>query len=129
MPAYRERCPTAAAGELLASVQTDWWMRIPAIGLAAAHASAAAGTCMYEFHWASPGLGAVHALEIPFVFDTATTDAPLFGPMLGNAPPQELARTMHAAWVAFASAGHPGGRGMSSGDGPRCGSTRSPGRG
>ena len=108
LPAYRARYPTAAPGELLAAVQTDWWMRIPAIRLADAHASAAAGTYMYEFHWASPGLGAVHALEIPFVFDTATTDAPLFGPMLGEDPPQELARTMHAAWVAFASSGDPG---------------------
>ena len=63
---------------------------------------------MYEFAWPSPGLGAVHALEIPFVFDTATTDAPLFGPLLGDDPPQELARTMHAAWVAFAGTGDPG---------------------
>ena len=85
-------------------------MRIPAIRLADAHALANAGsrTYMYEFAWSSPGLGAVHALEIPFVFDTATTDAPLFGPMLGEDPPQELARTMHAAWVAFAGTGDPG---------------------
>ena len=89
-------------------VRTVWWMRIPAIRLAAAHASAAAGTYVYEFHWASPGLGAVHALGIPFVFDTGTPDAPLFGPMLGEEPPQELAQTMHAAWVAFASTGAPG---------------------
>ena len=61
-----------------------------------------------EFHWSSPGLGVVHALGIPFVFDTATPDAPLFGPMLGEDPPQELAQTMHAAWVAFASTGDPG---------------------
>ncbi|MDI3211453.1 carboxylesterase family protein [Arthrobacter sp. AL12] len=108
LPAYRERYPTAAPGELLAVVQPDWWMRIPAIRLADAHASAAAGTYMYEFHWASPGPGAVHALEIPFVLDTATPDAPLFGPMLGEDPPQGLAQTMHAAWVAFARTGDPG---------------------
>ena len=85
-------------------------MRIPAIRLAEAHAGAAArrGTYMYEFAWASPGLGAVHALEIPFVFDIASPDVPLFGPMLGNDPPQELARAMHAAWVAFARTGDPG---------------------
>ncbi len=74
----------------------------------ARRANAGSGTYMYEFAWASPGLGAVHALEIPFVFDTATTDAPLFGPMLGEDPPQELARTMHAAWVAFAAHRRPG---------------------
>ena len=63
---------------------------------------------MYEFAWASPGLGAVHALEVPFVFDTAVTDAPLFGPLLGSEPPQQLARKMHAAWLAFAATGDPG---------------------
>jgi carboxylesterase type B len=108
--AYRQRYLEAGPGDLLAAVQTDWWMRIPAIRLAEAHAVANADsrTYMYEFAWSSPGLGAVHALEIPFVFDTATTDVPLFGPMLGDDPPQELARTMHAAWVAFAGTGDPG---------------------
>jgi carboxylesterase type B len=110
LAAYRERYPQASPGDLLASVQTDWWMRIPAIRLADAHAGTAAtsGTYMYEFAWAAPGLGAVHALEVPFVFDTASADAPLFGPLLGNEPPQELARAMHAAWIAFARTGDPG---------------------
>ena len=63
---------------------------------------------MYEFAWSAPGLGAVHALEIPFVFDTLSKDARLFGPLLGEDPPQELADTMHAAWVAFATSGDPG---------------------
>ena len=66
------------------------------------------GIYMYEFAWASPGLGAVHALEINFVFDTLDTDSPLFRPMLGQNPPQELAATMHAAWVSFAAIGNPG---------------------
>ena len=63
---------------------------------------------MYEFAWPSPGLGAVHALEIAFVFDTLSKDAPLLGPLLGEDPPQELADTMHAAWVSFATSGDPG---------------------
>jgi carboxylesterase type B len=63
---------------------------------------------MYEFAWASPGLGAVHTLEVPFVFDIADLEAALFGPLLGNDPPQELARTMHGAWIAFAKTGDPG---------------------
>ncbi|WP_235509690.1 carboxylesterase/lipase family protein [Terrabacter sp. Soil811] len=115
--AYRAHYPRAVPGDLLAAVQTDWWMRIPAIRLAEAHAyarspapspGAQAGTYMYEFAWGAPGLGAVHALEVPFVFDTARGDTPLFGPLLGADPPQELARTMHSAWVAFASTGDPG---------------------
>lgn len=110
LSAYRARYPEAVPGDLLAAVQTDWWMRIPAIRLADAHANAntTSGTYMYEFAWASPGLGAVHALEVPFVFDTAATDAPLFGPLLGDDPPQKLAHTMHAAWLAFAATGDPG---------------------
>ena len=45
-----------------------------------------------------------HAMggEIPFVFDTlgSGTEA-----MWGSHPPQQLADTMHAAWVSFASTG------------------------
>ncbi len=111
LAAYRDRYPTAGPGELLAKIQTDWWMRIPAIRLADAVVAADGDThhtFMYEFAWASPGLGAVHALEVPFVFDTASPDAPLFGPLLGPDPPQDLARTMHTSWVNFASHGNPG---------------------
>lgn len=107
--AYRAAYPDAGPGDLLAAVQTDWWMRMPAIRLADAHAAYGSGrTYMYEFAWPAPGLGAVHALEVPFVFDTARPDAPLFGPLLGADPPQDLAREMHAAWVAFARTGDPG---------------------
>lgn len=108
LPAYRARYPEASPGDLLASVQTDWWVRVPALRLADAHARAGGTTYMYEFAWAAPGLGAVHALEVPFVFDTVSTGARLFGPLLGEHPPQELADTMHAAWVSFARSGDPG---------------------
>ncbi len=106
--AYRARYPDASPGDILAAVHTDWWMRIPALRLADAHAVAPAGTYMYEFAWAAPGLGAVHALEVPFVFDSLGKDARLFGPLLGDAAPQELADTMHAAWISFARSGDPG---------------------
>lgn len=108
LAAYRARYPDASPGDLLAAVHTDWWVRIPALRLADAHAAAPAGTYMYEFAWAAPGLGAVHALEVPFVFDSLGPDARLFGPLLGDNPPQELADTMHAAWVSFARSGDPG---------------------
>ena len=108
LAAYRARYPDARPGDLLAAVQTDWWVRIPAIRLADAHAAAAASTYMYEFAWSAPGLGAVHALEIPFVFDSLGKDARLFGPLIGEDAPQQLADTMHAAWVSFATNGDPG---------------------
>jgi carboxylesterase type B len=108
LTAYRAHYPEASPGELLAAVQTDWWVRIPAIRLADAHVSSTSGTYMYEFAWPAPGLGAVHAVEVPFVFDSLGRDARLFGPLLGDDPPQELADTMHAAWVSFATSGDPG---------------------
>jgi para-nitrobenzyl esterase len=107
--AYLAAYPDAGPGDLLAKVQTDWWTRIPAIRLADAHASATGRTYMYEFAWPSPVFNAaVHALEIPFVFDTLDPDLPLLGPLLGPAPPQQLADSMHAAWVSFAAHGDPG---------------------
>jgi carboxylesterase type B len=111
--AYRARYPGAGAADILAYVQTDWWCRMPAIALGEAHANGRAGTYMYEFAWRSPAggglIGACHALEIPFVFDTLDKGpAQMLGPMLGAAPPQALADAMHKAWVAFARTGDPG---------------------
>lgn len=100
----------ASAGDLLAAIQTDWYWRIPAILLADARMKNAktAPTFMYEFAWRSPQfnglLGACHALEVPFVFDTLGNGTE---PLLGTDPPQQLADTMHAAWVAFAASGDP----------------------
>ncbi|HWL74056.1 MAG TPA: carboxylesterase family protein, partial [Burkholderiaceae bacterium] len=103
---YHAAHPGAGAGDLLAAIQTDWYWRIPAIRLADAHAKGTGSTFMYEFAWPSPQfdhrLGACHALEIPFVFDTLgnATES-----LWGANPPQQLADTMHAAWVAFANNG------------------------
>lgn len=103
LTAYRAALPGASAGDLLAATQTDFAWRIPAIRLADAHATSSAGTYMYEFAWRSPQyngcLGACHTLEIPFVFDTLGERTEV---LWGAHPPQQLADTMHAAWVAFA---------------------------
>jgi carboxylesterase type B len=104
--AYRVARPGATAGDLLAAVQTDWYWRMPAIRLAEAHSKRGSSTYMYEFAWRSPQfggrLGACHALDVPFVFDTLChATEPLWGPN----PPQHLAETMHAAWVEFATNG------------------------
>ena len=106
LTAYRAAHLGASPGDLLAAVQSDWYIRIPAIRLADAHAKTTAATYMYEFAWRTPEfnglLGACHALEVPFVFDTLGSGTE---PFLGSDPPQRLADTMHAAWVAFASTG------------------------
>jgi para-nitrobenzyl esterase len=106
--AYKARYPDAAPGDLLAEVMTDWWEHVPGVRLADAHANASAATYMYEFAWSAPGLGAVHALEVPFVFDTLGEGARLFGPLVGESAPQGLADTMHADWVSFATNGDAG---------------------
>lgn len=64
-------------------------------------------THMYEFDWRSPlfgGLGAAHAMELPFVFDTLAT---VTGPegLCGETPPQVLATRVHRIWVDFARDG------------------------
>jgi para-nitrobenzyl esterase len=106
LAAYRAAHPNASAGDLLATIQTDWYWRIPAIRLADAHAKSASATYMYELAWRSPQfnglLGACHTLEIAFVFDTLGSGTE---PLWGADPPQQLADTMHAAWVAFATNG------------------------
>ena len=108
LAAYRAAYPGATPGDLLAAVQTDWWVRVPAIRLAEAHVDHPARTYMYEFGWPAPVLGAVHALEVPFVFDTLDTDSPCSGRCWERIRPHELARSMHAAWVSFATHGDPG---------------------
>jgi len=109
LAAYRAAHPRATAGDLLAAVQTDWCWRIPAIRLADAHATSAAATYMYEFAWRTPQfegrLGACHALEIPFVFDTLGCGTE---PLWGTDAPQRIATAMHAAWVGFAACGECG---------------------
>jgi carboxylesterase 2/para-nitrobenzyl esterase len=106
LAAYRAAHRGASAGDLLAAIQTDWYWRIPAIRLADAHSKSTSATYMYEFAWRSPQfnglLGACHTLEIAFVFDTLGNGTE---PLWGTNPPQQLADTMHSAWVHFATNG------------------------
>ncbi|OUC98684.1 hypothetical protein CA984_06060 [Streptosporangium minutum] len=68
----------------------------------------------YEFRWESPvespvgggRVGAVHNLDLPFVFDVL--DAPGVERTAGPDAPQAVADAMHAAWVRFARTGDPG---------------------
>ncbi|KAM5343689.1 hypothetical protein ACJ41O_012226 [Fusarium nematophilum] len=114
LDAYRALYPGASAGELLSAIQTDSYWRVPTVRFADTHAKTAragTGTYMYEFAWPSPQmgmggrLGAAHAVEMAFVFDTLGLGTE---PLLGPDPPQALADKMHRAWVAFATTGDPG---------------------
>ena len=96
------------AGDALADAMTDLAFRLPARDFAAAHAKAGGRTHFYEFGWCSPAfdgaLGAAHALELPFVFDTLASCSGPKG-FVGPVPPQDLARRVHRIWVDFARDG------------------------
>jgi para-nitrobenzyl esterase len=98
------------AGDRLCAIVTDWYLRIPAVRLAEVRAAGPAPTYLYELAWRSPQfggrLGACHALELPFVFDTLSTESGRA--LAGDAPPQALADEVHATWVAFTRGGDPG---------------------
>jgi para-nitrobenzyl esterase len=104
---YRRHMPDASPGILLAEVMTDWFYRIPALRLAESNP---ARSHVYEFAWESPAyegrLGACHALELPFVFDSLHD--PGARAFVGTDPPAELAAAMKRAWTAFATTGDPG---------------------
>ncbi|MFD3944617.1 carboxylesterase/lipase family protein [Streptomyces sp. NPDC058579] len=107
---YRTRRPGEKPGELLGALATDKLLRVPQNRLADARAAGPGATYVYEFGWRSPvlGLGACHALEIGFVFDTL--DRPGTEALTGPDAPRPLADAMHSAWVRFAATGDPGWR-------------------
>jgi para-nitrobenzyl esterase len=94
-----------------AAVISDWFFRVPAIRVAEARdAAGAAAAWMYRFdrpgQQANDRLGACHAAEIPFVFDTATR--PTARALVGAAPAQAVADRAHRAWTDFITHGSPG---------------------
>ncbi|MFE3474738.1 carboxylesterase/lipase family protein [Streptomyces bacillaris] len=105
---YRANRPDATPGELLGALATDLLLRVPLNRLADARAGAEGATYVYEFGWPTPvqRLGACHALELGFVFDTLAHPDTMA--LTGPDAPQELADAMHRAWVDFATTGDPG---------------------
>ncbi|MEU6676350.1 carboxylesterase family protein [Streptomyces sp. NPDC046925] len=105
---YGAARPDASPGEVFGAIVTDKVLRVPLYRLADARTGRPGRTFVYEFAWPSPqhDLGACHALEIGFVFDTLDTPDSLL--LTGETPPRHLAEAMHHAWVAFASGDDPG---------------------
>ncbi|MFI1184959.1 carboxylesterase/lipase family protein [Streptomyces californicus] len=105
---YRANRPGATPGEILGALATDLLLRVPLNRLADARSTAPGSTYVYEFAWPTPvqRLGACHALELGFVFDTL--DHPDTRALTGPGAPGELASAMHRAWVDFAAHGDPG---------------------
>lgn len=107
---YRAALPDASAGEIAVQISSDHMFAIPMVRMAEARAAHGADTWVYRFDWKSRAfggsLGATHALEIPFTFNTL--DRAGVDVFLGTTDlPVELAEIMHTAWVSFISTGVP----------------------
>jgi para-nitrobenzyl esterase len=105
---YRERLPGASAGDRLIAALTGSNFTVRT-NLYAERRAARGGAPVYHYslEWGSPfaggRMGAHHAMDLPFVFDT--TDVPLSTKGADGAP--ELAAAMSATWAQFARTGKP----------------------
>lgn len=104
--ARADRSPELAWVDLM----SDLVFRILALRLAEGQVRQGAPVWMYRFDWESPAfggvLGAAHAMDIPFVFNTL--DMPLSRLFTGDSPTrQQLSDLMHASWAAFIRDGTP----------------------
>ncbi|MHA1459354.1 MAG: carboxylesterase/lipase family protein [Promethearchaeota archaeon] len=96
--------------EIMNALITDNIFRISTIQLLEAQSKHQPNTYNYLFTWPSPGfngeLGACHALEIPFVFNTLNN--PAFQDFIGNSPDlNAISHKVMDAWIAFARSGNP----------------------
>ncbi len=113
--AYREARADHDDHRAWVDVVGDVAFRIPMIWLAEAQARHAE-VWMYRFDWVTPAfegrLGAAHALELPFVWNTI--DLPVSQLLLGGdvAGARPLATAMHATWASFARSANPNGAGL-----------------
>jgi para-nitrobenzyl esterase len=108
LAAYRQLFPGKSPAELLIAITTESNFRIRSLILAERKAAQRkAPVWLYAFEWETPvfdgKLGAYHALDVPFAFDTldhvgATDRSP---------EAQTLAARMSQTWAAFARTGRP----------------------
>ncbi len=111
-----ELYPATTDAEAMAAAdrwQTDWYYIGPSRFIADRMARAGGRAYVYLFSRSIhvPGgekLGAYHAIEIPYVWDTLAAQT-----WVPRQPyDQELADTVSSAWVRFAATGDPNGGGM-----------------
>ncbi|NMN96255.1 carboxylesterase family protein [Antrihabitans stalactiti] len=105
---YTGNRPGATPGDVLAAIGTDSAFRVPTARFADGHHASGGETYVYEFAWRTEHLnmGACHAMELPFVFDTLASGGAQR--MTASAPAQDVADAMHSAWVSFAHGKDPG---------------------
>jgi carboxylesterase type B len=90
-------------------MRSDFMFAMPHHRLLAASAGGTGRHFAYQFAWKSPisGLGACHALELPFVFGSVRN--PALQAFAGSGPAAlSLSSMMMEAWGKFAATGDPG---------------------
>jgi para-nitrobenzyl esterase len=105
----------ASPAEIWLALSTDHTFRAGALKLAELQAAHTPEVFVYQFGWraAVPGKpqGAVHALELPFVF--GTLDVSPIGAIAGCTPAAwALSEWIQDAWLAFARTGRPRSAGL-----------------
>ena len=106
LAAYRRDDRHRAAGAIWEAARTDAVLRVPALRVADAHARAGGVTYVYRFDWEAPGIGAAHAVDVPFTFGTFDRDG--WGEAVGaDTRADALSADVRAAWLAFAETGDP----------------------
>jgi para-nitrobenzyl esterase len=113
--AYRKSRPQLSENEVAVGLIGEMAFRMPHVRMSEHRAAAGRKTWMYLFTRESPvqdgRLGAAHAMDIPFVFDTL--EVPNVPRLIGDAP--ELSRlrdAMQGSWLAFARTGDPNHSGL-----------------
>lgn len=103
--AYGQAYSDGRPGDVFTEAMTDLVFCLPARRYARQHQGR---THFYEFGWGSGAydgaLGACHAIELPFVFNTLATVAGPNG-LAGEDPPQALADHMTSLWAGYAKTG------------------------
>ena len=88
------------------AVRTDAMMRVPNLRVADAHAERGSPTFVYRFDWEAPGIGAAHAVDVPFTFGTFDREG--WDQAVGaDARAEALSVAWRACWTAFAATGNP----------------------
>ena len=96
--------------EIYEACKTDLAFRFPSITFAEAQSSYQEKTYMYLFQWKTPyqngRFGAMHALDVPFVFGSFLEDYLFIFPKR-TPETEDLSNKMSAYWASFAKNGNP----------------------
>jgi para-nitrobenzyl esterase len=108
---YRELLSANSLADVVVPFTTDLMFCLPSIRLAEAALTHNPRTYMFCFGWKGR-IGAVHGLDVPFMFDTLDRDPEVLRLLGGEDAPQSLATLMHGAWVNFVKDGTPRNTGL-----------------